>query len=119
MLLTREQFRRGVFERDGQKCVICPSYSDAAHHIMERRLFLDEGYYIDNGVGLCPSCHIKAEQTIISCEELREAAGIKRIVLPPRLYQDTRYDKWSDIILPDGRRLKGELFFDSSVQKIL
>ncbi len=120
MLLSREQFRNGVFERDNNQCVICKDPTDlVAHHIMERRLWSDGGYYISNGASLCEKDHILAEQTVLSCEEIREAAGITVILLPPRLYQDTRYEKWGNIILPDGRRLKGELFFDSSVQKIL
>jgi len=119
MLLTRDKFRHGVFERDAHTCVMCDLPAEDAHHIIERRLFDDSGYYIDNGVSLCEEHHIKAEQTVISCTDLREAAGIKKIILPPRLYQDTRYDKWGNVILPDGRRLKGELFFDSSGQKIL
>lgn len=118
-LLTREKFRNSVFNRDGNKCVICQSSANAAHHIMERRLFPDSGYYIDNGASLCPPCHIKAEQTILSCEEIREKAGISTIVRPPHLYNDVKYNKWGDIILPNGMRLKGELFFDKSVQKIL
>ena len=119
MLLSRDTFRNRVFERDEHKCVICSLPAQDAHHIIERRLFDDEGYYLDNGVSLCGGCHIKAEQTTISCDELREVAGIKKVILPPRLYEDTRYDKWGNIVLPDGRRLKGELFFDGSVQKIL
>jgi len=62
---------------------------------------------------------MKAERTLLTCEEIREKAGITRIVLPDHYYKDTRYDKWGSILLPDGRRLKGELFFDTSVQKVL
>ncbi len=120
VLMTRDGFRNAVFNRDNNQCVICKDSTDpVAHHIMERRLWSDGGYYSENGATLCEEHHILAEQTILSCEEIREAAGITIILLPPRLYQDTRYEKWSNIILPDGRRLKGELFFDSSVQKIL
>ena len=121
MLLMRKQFREGVLKRDNYKCVICPRTDElVAHHILERRLWGEsQGYLISNGASLCPSCHIEAEQTILSCEEIREAAGITEIVLPPHLYKDNIHDKWSNIILPDGRRLKGELFFDESVQKIL
>jgi len=118
-MLTREQFRTQVFARDNNQCVICGKPSQDAHHIIERRLWDNGGYHIDNGASLCADCHMKAEQTIISCKEIRKAAGIKTILLPPHFYSDTRYDKWGNIILPDGRRLKGELFFDESVQKIL
>jgi len=119
-MITREQFRADVFKRDNNKCVICGEPSQDAHHIIERRLWDESGgYYMDNGASLCGDCHIKAEQTIISCKEIREALGIESVCLPPHFYKDVEYDKWGNIILPDGRRLKGELFFDESVQKIL
>jgi len=122
MYLTRKQFRNGVFERDGYKCVNCGASADDtpldAHHLIERRLWSDFGFYIDNGVTVCDPCHIKAEQTVLSCEELRELAGIKETILPDFFYPDTRYAKWGNPILPDGRRLNGDLFFDESVQKI-
>ena len=57
--------------------------------------------------------------TTLSCEELRKKAGIENIILPQHFYKDEIYDKWGNNILPNGNRLKGELFFDSSVQKIL
>jgi hypothetical protein len=118
---ARKQFREAVFDRDEYRCVICGETDDlAAHHIIERRLWGEsQGYFGDNGVTLCQEHHIKAEQTVLSCDELREAVGIKSIMLPEHLYEEYVYTKWGDIILPDGRRLKGELFFDESVQKIL
>jgi len=82
-------------------------------------LWDDSGYYLSNGVALCGSCHIKAEQTVLSCDELRLAAGIEEIVLPPHLYSDSEWDKWGNMILPNGTRLRGELFYDESVQKVL
>ncbi len=118
-LLSRDEFRNGVFERDGHKCVMCRAQGQDAHHIIERRLWSDGGYYLENGATLCGDCHIKAETTQISCEDIRTKAGIKDIMLPSHLYRDNRYDKWGNIILINGLRLKGELFFDESVQKIL
>jgi hypothetical protein len=40
-------------------------------------------------------------------------------VVPDHLYPDIVIDKWSNEILPNGLRVKGELFDDESVQKIL
>jgi hypothetical protein len=37
-LLTRDEFREGVFERDNHKCVICGATAQDAHHILERRI---------------------------------------------------------------------------------
>lgn len=119
-LLDRDAFRASVFARDGNKCVICGHAAKDAHHIMERRLFPDGGYYLGNGASLCEQHHIEAEQTTLTCEDIRIAAKIERVVLPPHLYDDERYDKWGNVFLPNGvQRIKGELFDDESVQKVL
>lgn len=120
-LLTRDEFREAVFKRDNYQCVVCGA-SDVpldAHHILERKLWGDGGYYIENGASVCEEHHIEAEQTVISCDALREKCGISRVVLPDHLYKDQMYDKWGNPILPNGQRMKGELFLDPSVQKIL
>lgn len=118
-LLTRDDFRNSVLTRDKGKCVFCSNPAVDAHHIMERRLFTDYGYYISNGASVCEEHHIKCETTEISVEDVRIACGITKPVIPSHLYDDVVYDKWGNIILPNGTRLKGELFFDESVQKIL
>lgn len=119
MVMNRDEFREGVFDRDNHKCVICGEKAADAHHIIERRLFNDGGYYLDNGASLCPIHHIEAEMTTLSCDEIREAAGIQSIILPDHLYLDANYDKWGNEILKSGDRIPGELFEDESVQKIL
>jgi hypothetical protein len=118
-LLTRDQFREGVFERDHHKCVVCGEPAVDAHHILERRLWPDSGYYMNNGTSVCGQHHIECEMTIITVEQIREYCGIEKAILPPHLYTDQVYDKWGNPILPNGQRLKGELFHDESVQKIL
>ena len=76
-LLTRDEFREGCLKRDAYRCVVCSKDNDlAVHHIMERRLFVDSGYYLQNGATLCPVCHIKAEQTLISPSDLYEILGV-------------------------------------------
>jgi hypothetical protein len=117
--LTRDSFREGTFKRDNHKCVICGAPAVDAHHILERRLWPDGGYYLDNGASLCQHHHIEAEMTTLSVEQVRQAAGITRKILPPHLYDDHVYDKWGNPILASGQRQKGELFYDESVQKIL
>jgi len=117
--MERDEFRESVFKRDDYKCVNCKSPGVDAHHIIERRLFDDGGYYIDNGATLCGPCHILAEKTILSPQEIREILNIHKIILPPHLYPDYEYDKWGNIQNANGTRIKGELFFDESVQKIL
>lgn len=118
-LLTRDQFREAVFDRDGSVCVFCSEPAVDAHHILERRLWGDGGYYADNGVSVCREHHLQCERTLISPEDCREAAGIRKAILPEHLYPDQVYDKWGNPILPNGQRLKGDLFWDESVQKVL
>lgn len=124
MLLTRDQFREAVFVRDGHCCIICGAQNKLdAHHIIERRLWVDGGYYINNGATLCDSgkdgCHYKAETTELSVEDIRIAAKIEKIVLPDDMYSDHIYDKWGNIVLENGSRTRGPLFCDKSVQKVL
>ncbi len=92
-------------------------------HLIERRLFQEPhefgGYFLDNGASVCEPCHLLAEKTDVSVEELRERCGITRAVVPSHLYDEFQYTKWGDIILPNGQRLKGELFHDESVQKVI
>lgn len=98
-LLTRDEFREGVFARDNFKCVVCRNPAKDAHHILERRLFDDGGYYLSNGASLCEKHHIEAEQTVLSVEKIREAANITAPALPKDFYPDEKYDKWGNIIL--------------------
>lgn len=118
-LLTRDQFREGVFARDKNKCVLCGEPAQDAHHILERRLWSNGGYFIENGASVCGECHMKCETTEISVEDVRHAAGITKIVVPDHLYPDQPYDKWGNPVLPNGQRARGELFFDESVQKVI
>lgn len=121
-LLSRDAFRESVFSRDGGACVLCGRPAVDAHHIMERRLFDNGGYFLDNGASVCADHHLLCEQTLVTTERVRAAAGIKRVVLPEHLYEDggwVTYDKWGNEILPNGTRLRGELWDDESVQKVL
>lgn len=124
-LLSRDAFRQSVFERDGFKCVVC-GRNDLpldAHHIIERRLWDDGGYYLANGATLCDDgvngCHYQAEQTKISVYDIIEKIGLKRPLLPDTMYDDLVYDKWGNTILENGKRTKGPLFNDESVQEVL
>lgn len=118
-LLSRDDFRDAVFARDKHQCVFCALPAQDAHHILERRLWPDGGYYLSNGASVCGQHHLECEMTKISVEEVRAAAGITKAILPPHLYPDHQYDKWGNPVLANGQRMKGELFFDESVQKIL
>ncbi len=118
-LLSRKEFRESVFKRDNHKCVFCDKPAQQAHHILERRLWPDGGYYLENGASVCAEHHIACETTEISIDDVRHACGISKIIVPPHLYPEQPYDKWGNPILPNGNRIKGEMFHDDSVQKIL
>jgi hypothetical protein len=118
-LLDRDSFREGVFARDRNTCVTCGAPAVDAHHIIERKLFVDGGYYLSNGSSLCSDCHLKAEMTTLSVEEIRRACSIANPVLPEGFTVDRSYDKWGNEVLPDGRRVPGPLFNDHGARKIL
>lgn len=118
-LLTRDEYRKAVFARDKHQCVVCGAPAIDSHHVVERKLWIDDGYYLDNGVSVCEGCHLRAESTEISCDELRQRAGITRVHLPDHFCADDIVDKWGNPILPNGQRLRGELFDDEGAQKVL
>lgn len=90
--MTRDEFRNAVFTRDNHKCVNCGAPAVDAHHLIERRLWPDGGYHLDNGVSLCGTCHIHAEATTLSAQELRNKAGISKVLLPDSLEAGHEYD---------------------------
>jgi predicted restriction endonuclease len=94
----REHFRTEVFKRDHYKCVICKEKAEDVHHIMDRSLFSDGGYVVDNGVSLCSEDHKKAEKGEISCDHLRQKAGIIYTVLPLGFDSGKKYDKWGNVV---------------------
>ena len=80
----RKRFREDVFARDKYRCAACGKpgrdrqggskhlkfhknkgeeqcFLDA-HHIVSRDIAKDGGYVLENGITLCPGCHIKAEE---------------------------------------------------------
>lgn len=97
-LLSRKDFREGVFKRDRYKCVFCQKKAKDAHHIIERALWKDEGYYLENGASLCEDCHIKAEKGIYSIEEVRYRANIFNPIMPDNFSPYIRYNKWGNKI---------------------
>jgi hypothetical protein len=108
-LLTRDQFRERVFARDRGRCVLCPAPAVDAHHILERKLFPDGGYRLNNGASVCGPCHLRCERCDVSVEEIRRAAGITEPVLPPGFSLYGVVDKWGNELMPDGRRIAGPL----------
>lgn len=119
-LLTREQFRDYTLQRDSYSCVFCKSKVNiVVHHILDRKLYADGGYYLNNGASVCDEHHWECEKTELSVEDVRKACGITQVALPEGFDKDKIYDKWGNIILPDGRREPGVMFYEENVQKIL
>lgn len=59
----RDAFRNVVFTRDRYQCRVCRDLINPldAHHITDRDLMPNGGYVLQNGISLCPECHVKAE----------------------------------------------------------
>lgn len=121
ILLSRQEFKKAVLSRNNGHCCVpdCKNQAVDAHHIVERALWDDGGYYLDNGAGLCHEHHYLAETTEIDCQDLRKWCNIENIHLPPDFNQNDVIDKWGNQILPNGQRLRGPLFQQESVQKVL
>lgn len=104
-LLTRDAFREAVLKRDNNQCVLCLSADNlSVHHILERKLWVDGGYYESNGVTLCPEHHILAEACFIMPEDLWTTIGIdiNSVLYPEDLDLDNNYDKWGQEVLYVG-----------------
>lgn len=119
MLLSREQFKREVFARSENKCVVCAALAVDAHHILERKLFSDGGYYLDNGVAVCAACHLLCEHTTIGAQQLRICAHITTTIVPVGWDGSLAYDKWGNRIWPSGLRAAGPLEHDTGMRRAL
>ena len=118
-LLSREEFEKQVFKKSNGKCVFCENKAVDAHHILDRKLFNDGGYYVENGAAVCEAHHFECELTAISVEETRKAAGSHSKVLPPKFSNDMIYDKWGNLINDDGSITSGPLIDDKGCQTML
>jgi hypothetical protein len=120
-LLSRTDFRERALARDRGNCVICRAPATAVHHIVERALFDDGGYYLENAASLCDQHHLDAEYTTLSCDALREAAGIETVCLPEHLaiVDGEQYDKWGNPFFRNGHKYRGEMWWEPSCQRAL
>ncbi len=68
--LVRKKFRDAVFTRDQYRCACCgfessPDVDESqqldAHHITPREEMPNGGYVAENGISLCWTCHVFAE----------------------------------------------------------
>jgi hypothetical protein len=119
LLLGREEFKVVVFGRAGGSCVFCTKAAVDAHHILERKLFADRGYYSGNGAAVCEQHHWKCETTELDVEAVRHAANISTLILPPGFDCKKRYDKWGNEMRHDGMLIAGPLADDVGMRRAL
>lgn len=102
ILLTRIEFKNQVFSRDKHKCICCGEPAIDAHHIMDRKLYDDGGYYFNNGASVCSSCHLKCEQNEVGYLpwDLYYLLSINKNerILPKDYNLTFDYDKWGTIL---------------------
>lgn len=119
-LLSREDFAAAVMRRSGNRCVLCGAPAVDAHHILERKLWPDGGYYLDNGAAVCATCHLECEHTRVSVERVREAAGIAgELLLPPGFVAGVQIDKWGNTVREDGLLEWGPLEHHAGARRAL
>ena len=119
VLLTREEFDKYVKLRSMGYCVFCERPAVDAHHVLDRKLFPDGGYYLGNGAALCADHHKRAEETTLSVEEVRAKACIVEPVLPPGFDSAKSYDKWGNQVLSPELILLGPLKLDTGCRRAL
>ena len=118
-LLSREQFVAKVFARSNGRCAFCAKKAVNAHHILERKLFEDGGYYLANGIAVCEAHHWACETTRITVKEALFAIGQPKALLPKGWDPLADYDKWGNKLRSDGLREAGPLFDDTGCRKAL
>lgn len=97
MSQNRQNFRKNVFSRDNNNCLVpwCDSEADDAHHIIERELWEDGGYIEDNGASVCNKHHRYAEDNQIPPQAFYFWAGIENPPTPDSI--DTLdINKWGE-----------------------
>lgn len=100
-LLNREDFKKQVFERQNGKCLMCDSEAVDAHHILDRKLFKNGGYYLNNGVALCSKHHLDAENSVDGFlpHNFYDMLGICEIPFPENFKNEIKskiFNKWGE-----------------------
>lgn len=91
-------------KRSDYTCCVpdCGHIAEDAHHIIERRLWADGGYYAENGAAVCDrdgtGHHRDCEENRILPQQLRDWCGITEVALPPDWDDSLNYDKWGEVI---------------------
>lgn len=119
VLLSRTDFDKYVKLRSMGYCAFCEQLAVDSHHVLDRKLFPDGGYYLGNGAALCELHHKLAEATALSVEEVRAKAHIVEPVLPPGFDPAKTYDKWGNQVISPEVILLGPLKLDLGCRKAL
>ena len=88
-LLSRADFKKYGFVRTSGKCCIpgCSCDATDAHHIMDRSLWTDGGYYLFNCAPVCEKHHIDCEKGIYTPYQITKFCNIdiSEIIKPDKL----------------------------------
>jgi len=57
--LEKNYWKRLVFKKWGNKCVLCGKKAVLSHHFYPKQAHRELRFNIDNGAPLCKSCHFK------------------------------------------------------------
>ena len=116
----REQFFLW-FPNARKGCLFCTQPMCDAHHILDRALFSDGGYDLSNLAGVCAEHHWQCEITVLSVQEVLDAANIpNRLSLVHHGISDTQLvDKWGNLIFPSGMRTWGPMEQHQGMRKAL
>lgn len=76
--LSRVEFRRRGFLRTKGMCCVpgCKERAVDAHHIMDRKLWNDGGYYLSNCAPVCGKHHLDCENGVYTPAQVTEFCGI-------------------------------------------
>lgn len=121
--MTREAFRQTCVERDGSECLIpwCdesvtddPDGPGEVHHIIERRLWDDGGYFADNGACVCNDHHRRAENNEIPPQAFWRWNSVDHPTLPETVSsQDV--NKWGEQLDgPSWSSIRSEIKYPST-----
>lgn len=107
--MTRNSFRERCVSRDGGECIVptcdrevtpSPDGPGEVHHIIERKLWEDGGYFPANGASVCNPHHRMAEENIIPPQAFWRWAGVDNPVVPVEDTTDGEgyidVDKWGE-----------------------
>jgi|AntDeeMetagen134_2_1112570.scaffolds.fasta_scaffold01233_8 hypothetical protein len=114
-LLSRSVFSDRALERDNETCVIpwCDADADEVHHVIERSLWSDGGYYLRNAASVCNPHHRYAEDNHIPPQAFWRWIGVEP--LTPEQFTSFHINKWGDELdEPPGKDKREYIKYPSS-----